>query len=70
MNADGSSSMIRGIDISGIAGIGKLFGKAPNREKIVSTGNEPRATTAEVTPTATIKPGNFGARADLDHSGS
>ena len=59
--AEGSSSVTRASVKSGSAGSGKPRGRSPNREWIVSTGKPAKATIAEVTPTATISPGSFGA---------
>ena len=59
--AEGNSSTTRAMLISGSAGMGKVLGNAPKREKIVSTGKAAIATSTDVIPTATINPGKRGA---------
>lgn len=56
----GSNSAIRAKLTSGKVGSGRLLGRSPNREWIVSTDSAINATKAEVTATATIRPGNLG----------
>ena len=61
MRADGSNSITLPKLKSGSAGHGRVLGRSPNREPMVSTGRSASATIADVTATAAISPGNFGA---------